>query len=98
MEVAAEVLAEGGLVAAGRPLAPVALDLLEIGLAESHLLVDGERADAGERAAERPYREILHLAILGLRRLANDLRQRQHGEAHVARLILQDAPADLAQD
>src|SRR5882672_5093819 len=36
MQVAAEILAEGRLVAAGRPLAPVALDLLEVGLAEAH--------------------------------------------------------------
>src|SRR4030088_3724626 len=66
MQVAAEVLAEGGLVAAGRALAPIALDLLQIGFAKTHFLVDGEREDAGERAAERPHREILHLAMLGV--------------------------------
>ena len=97
MQVAAEVLAEGGLVAAGRPLAPVTPDLLELGFAEAHFLVGGEREDAGQRAAERPHREILHLAMLGFRRLADDGRQRQHGEAHVARLVLQDAATDLAQ-
>src|SRR5258708_26786653 len=71
MQVAAEVLAKGGLVAAGRALAPIALDLVELGLAKAHFLVGGEREDAGERAAERPDRAILHLAVLGFTRLAD---------------------------
>src|SRR5690348_17691572 len=64
MQVAAEVLAEGGLVAARRPLAAELLDLVELALAEAQLLVDREREGAGERAAERPHREVLHLAML----------------------------------
>src|SRR6478735_4174511 len=43
MQVAAEVLAEGSLVAAGRALAPELLDLVEFGLAETHLLIGAER-------------------------------------------------------
>src|SRR6266545_7038718 len=66
MQVAAEVLAEGGLVAAGRALAPELLDLVDLGLAETHLLVGAEREDAAQRAAERPHGEVLHLAMLGL--------------------------------
>ena len=85
------------IVATGRALAPELLDLVDLGLAETHVLVGAQREDAAERAAERPHGEVLHLAMLGLRRLADDLGQRQHGEAHVARLVLQDAPADLAQ-
>src|SRR4051812_27910539 len=97
MQVTAEVLAEGGLVAAGRALAAELLDLVELGLAESELLVDRQREGAGERAAERPHREVLHLAMLGIACLRDELGQRQHGEAHVARLVLQDTAADLAQ-
>ena len=97
VQVAAEELAEGGLIAARRALAPELLDLVELGLAEAHVLVGAEREDAAQRAAERPHGEVLHLAMLGLGCLANDLGQRQHGKAHVARLVLQDAPADLAQ-
>src|SRR5690242_9711820 len=40
VQVAAEVLAEGGLVAAGGALAAELLDLVELGLAEAQLLVD----------------------------------------------------------
>src|SRR5689334_9651965 len=54
MQVAAEILAEGGLVTARRALAPELLDLVDLGLAEAHLLVGAEREDAAERAAERP--------------------------------------------
>src|SRR5512139_3650792 len=61
VQVAAEILAEGGLVAAGRALAPELLDLIELGLAEAHLLVGAEREDAAQRAAERPHGEVLHL-------------------------------------
>jgi hypothetical protein len=97
MQVAAEELAEGCLVAAGRALAAELLDLVELGLAEAHVLVGADRENAAERPAERPHGEVLHLAMLGLGGLAHDLGQRQHGKAHVARLVLQDAPADLAQ-
>src|SRR5262245_18530572 len=56
VQVAAEVLAEGGLVDAGGALAAELLDLVELGLAEAPLLVDRQREGAGQRAAERPHR------------------------------------------
>src|SRR5689334_21475879 len=43
MQVAAEVLAEGGLVAAGGALAAELAQLVELGLGHSHFLVDDER-------------------------------------------------------
>src|SRR4029078_2797 len=48
MHVAAEVLAEGGLVAAGRALAAEPLDLVELGLAAAELLVEREPKGAGQ--------------------------------------------------
>src|SRR5260370_17617545 len=69
MQVAAEILAEGGLVAAGGAFAAELLDLVELGLAKAHLLIDREREGASQRAAERPHREVFHLAMLRLPRL-----------------------------
>src|SRR5215475_15951604 len=52
MQVAAEILAEGGLVAARGALAAELADLVELGLREPHVLVDREREGARERAAQ----------------------------------------------
>src|SRR5262245_29187520 len=78
MQVAAEILAEGGLIAARCALAAQLLDLVKLGLAEAHLLISRQREDARERAAQRPHREVLHLAMLGLARLADQVRSEEH--------------------
>src|SRR5206468_11397361 len=76
MQVAAEVFAERGLLAAGSALAAEPLDLVEFGLAETHVLAGGQREGAAQRTAERPHREVLHLAMLAVARLTHELRQR----------------------
>lgn len=53
MEIAPEELAECGLVAAGRSLAPELPDLLDVRAIETHVLVCCEREDSAERPVQR---------------------------------------------
>src|SRR4029077_4315981 len=62
MEVAAEELAERGLVAACRALAPELPDLLDVGAVKAHVLVSAEREDAPQGPVQRPDRKVFHLA------------------------------------
>src|SRR5262249_35897620 len=97
VHVLLEVLAERRIVVGRRRLAAIALDLVDLPRAEADVLVGLEREEARQGLLEREAGVILELAPLGRRCLVHDLRQREHAEAHVARLVLQDAPADRAE-
>ena len=55
------------------------------------------REETRERARQRPVGEVLELDGLPLGPGADDARQAQHSEPHVARLVLQDIAADLVE-
>jgi hypothetical protein len=53
--------------------------------------------EAGEHALDRGAGEVFHLVPFAFARLAHDGGQGEHAEAHVPRLVLQDAAADLRE-
>src|SRR5438105_253877 len=75
VQVAAEIFAERGLVAAGGAFAPKVFDRFDVGPVEPHLLIGGERENAAQGAVQCPHRKVLHLAPFRRRRLGHDRRQ-----------------------
>jgi hypothetical protein len=80
------------------PAAPLLTpDVLDLNLGEAHLAIGLVREHAFQRLDHRPLRHFLEFEPLPLARFSHHARKRQHAEAHVPRLVGQDAPADLAQ-
>src|SRR5439155_12209839 len=76
----------------------VALGFLDLGPAEPGVLVGLEREEARQRLLDGEAGVVLELAPLGGGRPVDDFGQREHAEAHVPGLVLEDSTAHRLED
>src|SRR3990170_6768712 len=98
VKVAPEAHPKHGVLATLHDLAAKLLDVLHFGFVETHRLVRLARELTVQEARRRLAGEVLGLAPLPLRQRFHLRRQAQHSKPHVARLVSQDATADLADE